>query len=70
VEVSKKIIGKERKGKPCIKSHKSVIFHVFMGAEPSGAISMKLGSLVYMVNFINFAKFDCCSFNGLNLARV
>jgi hypothetical protein len=26
--------GKERKGKPCIKCHKSVIFHVVMGAEP------------------------------------
>jgi hypothetical protein len=32
--------GKERKGKerasekPCIKSHKSVIFHVVVGAEP------------------------------------
>jgi hypothetical protein len=34
VEVSKKIIWKGRKGKPCIKSHKSVIFQVFMGAEP------------------------------------
>ena len=28
VEVSKKIIGKEREGKPNIKSHTSGIFHV------------------------------------------
>jgi hypothetical protein len=47
VEVSKKIILKERKGKerkrkerkgkgykPCIKSHKSVIFLAVVGAEP------------------------------------
>jgi hypothetical protein len=26
--------GKQRKGKPCIKSHKSVRFHVVVGAEP------------------------------------
>jgi hypothetical protein len=40
------------------------------GGETPGAISMKFGSLVYMVNVINSAKFDHCSFNGLNLARV
>jgi hypothetical protein len=35
-----------------------------------GAISMKFGSLVYMANVINYAKFDHCSFIGLDLARV
>ena len=39
VEVSKKIIGKERKGKGrkgIQKSHKSVIFHACVGAKPLG----------------------------------
>jgi hypothetical protein len=40
------------------------------GGGIRGAISMKFGSLVYMVNVINCAEFDHCSFNGLNLARV
>jgi hypothetical protein len=64
---------KERETRPtnyiCIKSHKSVIFHVVLGGTPD-AISMEFGSLVCMVNFINFAKFDVCSFDSLNLARV
>jgi hypothetical protein len=47
----------------------SVIFHVFMGGT-AGAISVKLGPVVHMVNVINFVKFDQCSFNGLNLARA
>jgi hypothetical protein len=34
VEVSKKIIGKGRKGKPKIKSHKSVILYVVIETEP------------------------------------
>jgi hypothetical protein len=35
-----------------------------------GAISMKFGSLVDIVNVMNSAKFDHCNFNGLNMARV
>jgi hypothetical protein len=35
-----------------------------------GAISMKFGSLVHMVKVINCAKFDHCTFIGLDLARV
>jgi hypothetical protein len=35
-----------------------------------GAISMKFGSLVHMVNVINSEKFDHCNFIGLDLARV
>jgi hypothetical protein len=51
------------------KSQKCYISRSHGGGTP-GAISMKFGSLVYMVNIINSAKFDHCSFNGLNLARV
>jgi hypothetical protein len=41
------------------------------GGGTSGAISMKFGTLVHMVNVINCAKFDHCSFwfefgEGLN----
>jgi hypothetical protein len=35
-----------------------------------GAISMKFGPLVHMVNVINSAKFDHCNSIGLDLARV
>jgi hypothetical protein len=35
-----------------------------------GAISMKFGTLVHMVNIINSAKFDHCNSIGLDLARV
>jgi hypothetical protein len=51
------------------KSQKCYISRSHGGGTP-GAISMKFGSLVHMVNVINSAKFDHCSFNGLNLARV
>jgi hypothetical protein len=66
--------GKERKGigrkwKPCI-SDKSVIFHVSIGGRTPGAIAMKFGLLAYMANIINCEKYDYCSFDGLNLARV
>jgi hypothetical protein len=40
------------------------------GSGTPGAISMKFGSLVHVVNVINSGKFDHCSFNGVNLARV
>jgi hypothetical protein len=30
---------KKRKGKPCRKSHKSVIFHVVMGLNPCGDLN-------------------------------
>jgi hypothetical protein len=35
-----------------------------------GAISMKFGIFVYIVNVINSAKFDHCNSIGLDLARV
>jgi hypothetical protein len=50
------------------KSQKCYISRSQGGGNP-GAISMKFGSLVHMVNVINSAKFDHCSFNGLNLVR-
>jgi hypothetical protein len=40
------------------------------GGGTPGAVSLKFGALVDMVNVINSAKFDHCSFNGLNLVRV
>jgi hypothetical protein len=52
----------------CIKSHKCYISRS-RGGGISGAISMTFGLLVHMVNVINSAKFDHCSFSGLNLAR-
>jgi hypothetical protein len=58
-----------KKGKPCIKCHKSVIFHVVVGRNPWCNLKRNLGSLVHMVNVINSAKFDHCSFNGLNLGE-
>jgi hypothetical protein len=51
------------------KSQKCYISRIHGGGTP-GAISMKLGPLVYIVNVINFAEFDHCSFDGLNLAMV
>jgi hypothetical protein len=51
------------------KSQKCYISRSHGGGIPS-AISMKFESLVYMVNVINSAKSNHCSFNGLNLARV
>jgi hypothetical protein len=60
--------GKEREAL-CKKSQKCYISRS-RGDETPGAISIEFGSLVNMVNVINFVKFDHCSFNGLNLARV
>jgi hypothetical protein len=40
------------------------------GGGTAGAISMKFGPLVYMVNVIKSAKFDHCSSNGLDLVIV
>jgi hypothetical protein len=53
------------------KSQKCYISRSHRGGSP-GAISMKFGSLVlvHVLNFIDSAKFDHCSFNGLNLERV
>jgi hypothetical protein len=66
--------GKERDGKMGRdgmhkKSQKCYILRSHGGGSP-GAISMKFWPLVYMVNVINSAKFDHCSFNGLSLAMV
>jgi hypothetical protein len=74
VEVSKKIIWKERKGLKGLqamhkKSQKCYISRSCGGWTP-GAISMKFGPLVHMVNVINCAKFDHCNSIGLDLARV
>jgi hypothetical protein len=60
--------GRERKAMHK-KSEKCYISRSHGGGTP-GAISMKFRPLVHMVNVINSAKFDLCSFNGLNLARV
>jgi hypothetical protein len=60
--------GKEREAMHK-KSQKCYNSHSHGGGIPN-ATPMKLKSLVYMVNIINFAEFDHCSFNGLNLARV
>jgi hypothetical protein len=70
VEVSKKIIGKGKERKAMHKKSQKCYISRNHGSGTPGAISMKLGSLVHMVNIINSAKFDHCSFNGLNLARV
>jgi hypothetical protein len=51
------------------KSHKCYISRSCGGGTPN-AILLKFRPLVYIVNVINSAKFDYCSFNGLNLARV
>jgi hypothetical protein len=51
------------------KSQKCYILRSHGGGTP-GAILMNCESLVHMVNVINFTKFDHCSLNGLNLARV
>jgi hypothetical protein len=66
--------GKGREGKEREAMHKEsekcYISRIHGGRTP-GAISMRFGPLVHMVNvIINSAKFDYCSFNGLNLARV
>jgi hypothetical protein len=54
VELSKKIIWKERKGKQAMhrKSQKCYISRSHEGGTP-GAISMKFGTLVHMVKLIN-----------------
>jgi hypothetical protein len=59
---------KEREAKHK-KSQKCYISRICGDGTP-GAISMKFGPLVLMVNIINFAKVDHCNSNGLNLARV
>jgi hypothetical protein len=51
------------------KSQKCYISRSHGGGTP-GAISIKFGPLVEMVNFINSAKFYHCSYNGSDLARV
>jgi hypothetical protein len=51
------------------KSQKCYISRSCGGGTP-GAISMKFGPLVHMVNVINSAKFDHCNSIGLDLARV
>jgi hypothetical protein len=67
--------GKERKGREREAMHKNsqkcYISRSHGGGTP-GAISMKFGPLVHKVNVINSnsAKFDHCSSNGLDLARV
>jgi hypothetical protein len=63
--------GKERKGLQSMheKSQKCYISRIHGGGTPN-AISMKFGSLVHIVNVMNFAEFDHCGFNSLNLARV
>jgi hypothetical protein len=66
--------GKERKGKGRKqamhkKSQKCYISRSH-GGGTAGAISMKYGKLVHVVNFINSTIFDHCIFNGLNMARV
>jgi hypothetical protein len=51
------------------KSQKCYISRSHGGRTP-GAISIKFRTFVCIVNVINSAEFDYCSFNGLNLARV
>jgi hypothetical protein len=51
------------------KSQKCYISRI-CGDGTLGAISMKFGALVHIVNVINSAKFDHCNSIGLNLARV
>jgi hypothetical protein len=51
------------------KSQKCYISRIHGGGTP-GAISMKFGTLVHMVNVINCAKFDHCNSIGLDLRRV
>jgi hypothetical protein len=52
------------------KSQKCYIISRSCGDGTPGAISMKFGSLVLMVNIINPAKFDHCNFIGLDLVMV
>jgi hypothetical protein len=65
--------GRERKKRKEKKSHAykvtKVLYFTFSWGGTTGAISLKLGALVHVVNVINSAKFYHCSFNGLNLAR-
>jgi hypothetical protein len=63
--------GKERKGLQAMhkKSQKCYI-SPSCGDGTLGAISMKFGAFVHMVNVINSAKFDHCNSIGLDLARV
>jgi hypothetical protein len=51
------------------KSQKYFISRSHKSGVP-GAISIKFGSLVYMVNVVNSVKFYYCSLNFLNLART
>jgi hypothetical protein len=63
----------EQKGKGtshALKVTKVLYFTYSCGGGTPGAILMKFGSLVHMINVIYFAKFDHCNFNSLNLARV
>jgi hypothetical protein len=64
--------GKERKGKAKAMHKKSQKCYISRscGDGTLGAISMKFGMLVHMVNVMNSAKFDHCNSIGLDLARV
>jgi hypothetical protein len=66
--------GKEREGKgrkeAMHKKSQKCYISRSCGSGTPGVILKKFGLLVHMVNVINFAKFDHCNFNGLNLARV
>ena len=72
VEVSKKIIWKERKGKERKamhkKSQKCYISRSCSGEAPE-ATMIKFEAHANMVIVVNFAKFDVCILNSLTFAR-
>jgi hypothetical protein len=51
------------------KSQKNYISRSHGGGIPV-AISMKFGPLVHIINLINSTKFEHCSFDVPNLARL
>jgi hypothetical protein len=51
------------------KSQKCYISRSCWDGTP-GAIPLKFGPLVHIVNIINSAKFDHCNSIGLDLARI
>jgi hypothetical protein len=72
-EQENNVKGKERKGKERKAMHKkSQKCYILRGCEGGtpGAISMKFGLVVHMVNVVNSAKFDHCNSIGLHLATV